>query len=818
MKPGIRILIVEDNAADAELAEYTLKSAGFDLISKVVETKGEYLSALSDFSPDIILSDYDMPMFNGADALDLLKEIRPDLPFILYTGAMGEERAIEILTSGATDYVMKNRLLRLVPAVERALAEVEAHKARKKAEAELRESHGTLEAKVKERTAELEAEIAVRKKIEAVLWESEERLHFALESSHTGAWDLDLVDHTAFRSLEHDRIFGYSELLPQWTYEMFLDHVLPEDRSEVDAKFSRAIDTGSGWSFECRIRRTDGEVRWIWATGRHRTNAAGDLHRMAGIVQDITERKLFEEKLRTSEERHRLLAETMLQGVVHQDAGGEIIAMNPAAERILGKSREEFLGSSSVQEGRDTIRENGENFPGFEHPSMVALRTGLPVREVIMGVFNPKLRDYRWISIDAVPVVRPGDVRPSEVYAVFEDITERRQMEEALRKAKDELEIKVQERTSQLSVANMALRQSEEKYRELVESAQSIILRMDRAGNITFINEFAERFFGYSQQEVLGRNVVGTIVPELESSGRDLKALLKDIALNPEKYINNENENMRKNGERVWISWTNAPIHDARGRLLEVLCVGNDITDRKRMEERLRSAQKNLRAMAAEIVMSDERSRQQFAADLHDTVIQTMGAAKMRSQMIQNDIPEKASKEFRELQDFISQSITQARFLMAEMSPPVLNELGFIPALEWLAEQIENQHGINIEFKAADGFTPLQHEIQVLLFQATREVLMNVVKHAKANKALINVSARRQKIRIEVIDNGKGFDKRQAFRADVSSGGFGLFSIRERIRHFGGHLLIRSEEGKGTRVIMTAPRTWGGIKAKETSR
>ena len=99
--------------------------------------------------------------------------------------------------------------------------------------------------------------------------------------------------------------------------------------------------------------------------------------------------------------------------------------------------------------------------------------------------------------------------------------------------------------------------------------------------------------------------------------------------------------------------------------------------------------------------MADERSRQHFAADLHDTVIQTIGAAKLRSQIIQDDIPEKSSEHFQELQDFISQSITQARFIMAEMSPPVLNELGFVPAMEWLTEQIETQHGLHIEFQAA---------------------------------------------------------------------------------------------------------------------
>ena len=99
--------------------------------------------------------------------------------------------------------------------------------------------------------------------------------------------------------------------------------------------------------------------------------------------------------MKTSEERHRVLAETMLQGVVHQDAQGKIIAMNPAAERILGKTLDQFLGSNSVEEEHHTIREDGSPFPGLEHPAMVALRTGQPLSGVVMGVFNPKVNAYR---------------------------------------------------------------------------------------------------------------------------------------------------------------------------------------------------------------------------------------------------------------------------------------------------------------------------------------------------------------------------------------------------------------------------------------
>ena len=135
-----------------------------------------------------------------------------------------------------------------------------------------------------------------------------------------------------------------------------------------------------------------------------------------------------------------------------------------------------------------------------------------------------------------------------------------------------------------------ALRVSELKYRELVESANSIILRMDHHGNVLFFNEYAQRFFGYSEEEILGRNVVGTIVPELESSGRDLRAMVLDIVRHTDHYTANENENRRKNGEIVWVAWTNKAVPGADPRVSEILCVGQDITERKRAEEALRES------------------------------------------------------------------------------------------------------------------------------------------------------------------------------------------------------------------------------------
>lgn len=147
--------------------------------------------------------------------------------------------------------------------------------------------------------------------------------------------------------------------------------------------------------------------------------------------------------------------------------------------------------------------------------------------------------------------------------------------------------------------AEETLREKEQKYRELVEDSNSLILRIEKGGIIIFCNRYAMQFFGYSEEEIVGKSVMGTIVPETESSGRDLKALIQDIFEHPEKYYNHENENIKSNGERVWIAWTNRPIYDEKGDVCEFLCIGNDITGLKQAEQekkvlgdQLRQAQK----------------------------------------------------------------------------------------------------------------------------------------------------------------------------------------------------------------------------------
>jgi PAS domain S-box-containing protein len=150
---------------------------------------------------------------------------------------------------------------------------------------------------------------------------------------------------------------------------------------------------------------------------------------------------------------------------------------------------------------------------------------------------------------------------------------------------------------------DQTLRESEAKYRELVENASTIILKLDKTGNITFFNEYAQRFFGFTSDEILGRPVVGTIVPEHESgTDRDLSSLLENIVRDPDRYASNENENVTKEGNRVWIHWWNKPIFDKGGALQGVLCVGSDITARRRMENELRAENEKNRGLMSHAI------------------------------------------------------------------------------------------------------------------------------------------------------------------------------------------------------------------------
>ena len=273
--------------------------------------------------------------------------------------------------------------------------------------------------------AKIVHDISDRKGAEEALRESEERLRFALETNHTGAWDLNLVDQTAFRSLEHDRIFGYAESLPEWTYETFLEHVLPEDRATVDGKFRRAMESQSDWNFECRIRRPDGQIRWIWAAGRHHQDAAGTPRRIAGIVQDITARKEAEQALRESETRFRKIFDHAATGIAITDCAGRFVQCNATYCGLTGYTQAELAATE---------------FPELIHPEDREHNLGF-IRKLLGGELPSFEIENRYVRKDAslvwvhkyVSLLCDDRGQPTHIVALVTDTTERKQTEDVFR-------------------------------------------------------------------------------------------------------------------------------------------------------------------------------------------------------------------------------------------------------------------------------------------------------------------------------------------------------------------------------------------------
>lgn len=291
MDENLRILILEDVPTDATLEEFELQEAGLVFTSRRVMNEKEYIREMESFSPHLILSDYDLPQYNGAYALAEARMRCPDVPFILVTGAIGEDRAIEILTQGARDYVLKNRLNRLAPAVQRALVEADAHRARKKAEEALFMAHEVLQREIEEKTSELHMEIALRKKAEESLRQSEEKLKLALDASGQGIWDWNLPGGELVWSNQCKALFGLKEDAPV-CYDIFLEMVHVDDRERIRHALSQALEQRKNYDVEMRVLWPDGTQHWVKAKGRGLYDEKNKPLRMIGVTRDIAEPRL----------------------------------------------------------------------------------------------------------------------------------------------------------------------------------------------------------------------------------------------------------------------------------------------------------------------------------------------------------------------------------------------------------------------------------------------------------------------------------------------------------------------------------------------
>lgn len=230
------------------------------------------------------------------------------------------------------------------------------------------------------------------------------------------------------------------------------------------------------------------------------------------------------------------------------------------------------------------------------------------------------------------------------------------------------------------------------------------------------------------------------------------------------------------------------------------------IDERKQAEEKLLVYQEKLRSLSSELFLAEERERRRIAAGLHDRIGQNLVYSKIKLDSIQKTLL--ASSQLGVIDEIcalIEQMISETRSLTFELSPPVLYELGLEPAIEWLTEQNQARHGLNTEFHDDGQHKPLDVTVGVFLFHATRELLFNIVKHSRARSSKVAIHKEGDNIRVQIEDDGIGFEISGSNSEEFRNRGFGLFSIRERLSSIGGRIEIKTGPGQGTRIVLLAP-------------
>jgi PAS domain S-box-containing protein len=327
-------------------------------------------------------------------------------------------------------------------------------------------------------------DMTARKAAEDALRDSEERFRNLVESTKDVIWEVDAQSSYTYISPACREVFGYepAEVLGKTPF----DFMSPQEAERNRALFTPIVAQKRPYSLvENVVLRKDGTEVMLETSGVPIVDHEGRLTGYRGIDRDVTARKRAEEAARESETRYQSLVAALSEGIVLQGADGAILACNESAERILGLTRDQMAGRTSMDPRWRSTREDGTPFPGEEHPAMATLSTGKPLGGVIMGVVKPD-GDQRWISINSAPLFRPPEERPYAVVTSFTDITDRRRAEERLR------------------IANL-----------IVENSSTLLYRtaLDGEEKLSFISANASRF-GYAPESLIGRRVSEFIHPD----------------------------------------------------------------------------------------------------------------------------------------------------------------------------------------------------------------------------------------------------------------------------------------------------------------
>jgi PAS domain S-box-containing protein len=494
----------------------------------------------------------------------------------------------------------------------------------------------------------------------------------------------------------------------------------------------------------------------------------GTVSKAIEIVLEITERKRAEEAMKKSS----IIIDSTSDAVITTDIAGNITFWNKGAEIIYGYQKEEAIGKPV------SILYKDEDLHILE--AMIAdLLEGKDIPGIEATCIDKNHQDIEILL--SLTSIRDEDGNITELVGITKDITERKKSEEEIER-----------------IFNMT------DYMICIASLNGYFKR---------INSSFEQTLGYSSEELLKKPFFDFIHPDDKEK---TKAVVEEELSRGSKVIGFENRYRCKDGSYKWLSWTSHPVVDEG----ITYAIAYDVTERKKAQQKLLEYQRQLKSLASELLLAEERERRRIATGVHDDIGQKLALAKLELQSIQATVSESdVSASIGHACELIDNGIQDSRSLAFDLSNPVLYEVGFTAAVEsLLTERMMQKSGINTEFKSKIRKLNLSQDISIVLFQAVRELLTNVVKHANANKVKVCIDKSDHRAQVIVEDDGVGFELSGLKSPDKEKGGFGLFNVKERLEYLGGSFDIESKPGQGTRVTMAVPLESGVTASRKEMR
>ena len=508
-------------------------------------------------------------------------------------------------------------------------------------------------------------------------------------------------------------------------------------------------------------------------------------------------------------EKYRLLFDNISDLAYICDTEGKVLLLNRVFEELSGHKPEQFIGKSFA--------------PLFDEENLkkamdLYTRTlkGESLKREVRFKDTGVLCEYKNIPLRN----KKGEI--VGVLGTARDITERKRLENDRQNTNKYLEQQVARRTKEWARANEALqikivqhtkaeeilRESKEKYSRLVENLQDnyFFYTHNTEGVFTYLSPAITSILGYTTEEFL------THYSEYMTDNPGNEKALKhtDLSLKGIKQPPYELEIYHKDGSQHTLKVQEVPVFDRNHKVIAVEGIAEDITDRKHVEKKSLMYQIQLKHLSSTLSLTEERERRHISEDLHDRIGQSLTVIKMKLEELKDSqVDTDRDRVLDEAGELLNIAIQETRTLTFEISPPLLYELGFEPAVEWLIEQFRERHNIPIEYEGNGDGRMLDDDVSFFLFKSVRELLFNTVKHAGADRIKVSIQRDKDRIRISIKDNGVGFDSSKVQYSIENLSGFGLFSIRERMEHFGGDFNIESKPDQGTRITLTLKQQRG---------